>query len=323
MKYQISEETIAKIKELEKTGMSKRRISEALVIPICIVQKYTEKKWKKRIPDELRELIRSLYKKGDKTKIEITKELISEGYNISYDNVLFHTKDLSRPRNSPSKQLIEKMRTEVQNGKTKRQVALEMQIPYPTLRYYTMLIPSHSRKHLIKSSNDSLEKSSKSSRCLLTDEIIQHIRESVKEGKSRYQMMQETNVSFGTIKRITADLPFLSLGWPGLRGKTLEIIQQVVKNGYIILPTYNKFNKSHNTTLRKYFPTVQKRVIHWGNKYLTIVFLEERGIEAMWVVLEQINKTRMISDKKYRELIDIFIPGKNRREKKRNLLKYR
>jgi len=121
----------------------------------------------------------------------------------------------------------------------------------------------------------------------LTKEIIQKIREEIKNGKSKYRVAGEFGIHPNTIYRLTQDLPGCQFGWPGIRGKTLILLQEILQHGYILSSKYSTGNKYH--ILKKYFPNIYK--IKMYNK--TILYLDDKAAVAARAFLRDMNKKIM------------------------------
>ena len=68
----------------------------------------------------------------------------------------------------------------------------------------------------------------------LPKETIQKIREEVLNGKSKYQVALELDVSYDAVYKNTKDIPNKRICNSGIRGPTLELLKQLHRNGYII-----------------------------------------------------------------------------------------
>ena len=121
----------------------------------------------------------------------------------------------------------------------------------------------------------------------LSKETWDKIREEIKSGKSKYQTAAEYRLHPTVVYRNTLDLPGGQYGWPGIRGKTLEILQELMKYGYILCPNFHAGHKYH--ILRKYFPNICK--IHMNNK--TIMYLEDKSDVAARAFLSNMDKKIM------------------------------
>jgi len=148
----------------------------------------------------------------------------------------------------------------------------------------------------------------------LSQEVIEKIRKEVKDGKSKYQTAKELNLRKETVYRHTKDLPSRPCGWPGIRGETLELLQDILTKGYAVYSNYN--TKQKYITLRKYFPTICKVKMYGKN----IFFLEDKSDLATRVFLENI-KRKIISYHELRQITRVFGTSLSRQEKNEFLSK--
>ena len=96
------------------------------------------------------------------------------------------------------------------------------------------------------------------------------IREEIKNGKSKYQTAAEFGIHSTVVYRRAQDLPGGQYGWPGIRGKTLEILQDLIQYGYVLGSHFNAGDKYR--ILKKYFPNICKISLY--NK--TILYLDDK-----------------------------------------------
>jgi len=148
----------------------------------------------------------------------------------------------------------------------------------------------------------------------LSQELIEKIRKEVKDGKSKYQTAKELNLRKETVYRIAKDLPSRPCGWPGIRGETLELLQEILTKGYAVYSNYN--TKQKYITLRKYFPTICKVKMYGKN----IFFLEDKSDLAARVFLENI-KRKIISYRELRQITRVFGTSLSGQEKNEFLSK--
>ena len=134
------------------------------------------------------------------------------------------------------------------------------------------------------------------------------ITRKIKSGKSKFQTAKELDLSPDTVYKIAKDLPSRPCGWPGIRGETLDLLQELLTKGYAIHCCYN--TKQRYKTLRKYFPTVCKVKMYGRN----IFFLEDKADKAARVFLENINK-KIISYQKLKQVTKVFNTNLSKYEK--------
>jgi len=94
---------------------------------------------------------------------------------------------------------------------------------------------------------------------LLSKDIVAKIRKGMLEDKSKYQITTELNLDSSTIYRWTRDLPSRCCGWPGIRGRTLDLFQEIVTKWFIVPKKEHAHQKF--LLLRKYFPTIYRETI--------------------------------------------------------------
>lgn len=131
-----------KIKYFYEKGYTTQKIAEQLNISEFTVKNYTvlgqdDYPTYRQVPKEIIEEIRKRVKKGQ-SKMQVSHDL-----NISYKKVRRFTKDLEvnkhdRKRNEEQKKLIKKIRKEVSSGKTKKQVARELNLKPSKVYYHTL-----------------------------------------------------------------------------------------------------------------------------------------------------------------------------------------
>lgn len=113
----------------------------------------------------------------------------------------------------------------------------------------------------------------------------------------------------------TKAYPSKNCGWPGIRGKTLDVLQEIVTKGYAIS---RKFSRSQYVVLRKCFQTIHKITIYGRPIY----FLEGKEEVATHAYLERINK-KIISYQELKQVTDVFQVKLSKRDKDAFLLRKR
>jgi len=134
------------------------------------------------------------------------------------------------------------------------------------------------------------------------------ITRKIKSGKSKYQTARELNLHETTVYKIARDLPSKPCGWPGIRGRTLEILQELVTRGYYICS--HEDPKKRFFQLKKSFPTLYRAKM---NK-MTIFYLEGHEDDAARAFLGSINK-KIISYKELAGINDVFHANLSKQEK--------
>ncbi|KYK29897.1 hypothetical protein AYK20_09555 [Thermoplasmatales archaeon SG8-52-1] len=225
----------------------------------------------------------------DEVKQGKMKKQVAEELGISIKSVTRYTKDITKNKKI-SDHLIKTIRTEVKRCKSKTKAARILNIPYDTVVYYTRDISV--KKKITKRQKEIMNK-----------EIL--------SGKSRYQVAKDLNLSYNAVRKYTKYLPNTRYneGYPGIRGKSLRILEVLITKGYYIC-TQGDTRKYR--LLKKYFPMICK--VNMYSK--TIVFLEDKSDIAIRGFLEHINK-RKISYMELEEMSKIFKSKLSKSEKKK------
>ena len=124
--------------------------------------------------------------------------------------------------------------------------------------------------------------------------LIEKIRGEVLSGKSKYSVAKELGLSDSIVYYHTRDIPSRSPGRSEIRGKTLDLLKQLLQDGYVYAKTHTS---GQFRTLRKHFPVIKRAEFDKR----AVFFLEEKNKIALEALIAQ-KKSRVIS---YRELNDI------------------
>ena len=134
------------------------------------------------------------------------------------------------------------------------------------------------------------------------------ITRKVKSGISQYQTAQELDISYPTVLRNSKHLPSHPRGRTGIRGQTLEMLQELVSKGYIFCNPGTDTQKYH--TLKKYFPTIQKT----RYQYKSMLFLEDKAQIEARAYLDQHPK-KIISYMELKQITNNFGVNLSKKEK--------
>jgi hypothetical protein len=134
------------------------------------------------------------------------------------------------------------------------------------------------------------------------------ITRKIKSGKSKYQTARELNLHETTVYKIARNLPSKPYGWPGIRGKTLEILQQLITKGYYICSHEGSNNRFFQ--LKKSFPTLYRAKMN----RMTIFYLEGHEDAAARAFLGNIGK-KIISYRELKGITDVFQINLSKQEK--------
>ncbi len=194
-----------------------------------------------------------------------------------------------------SKDAVADLREQVLNGKSKSQMARELGITFRTVWNHTKDIRTQK---------------------VIPQKLKDRIRAEVENGKSKYQVAKEYKISRTTVQRITKDLKSTSCGWSGIRGKTLDLLQEIVSKGYA--SPQGGYAQQRYMILRKYFPTIC-RVTIYGRP---IFYLKGKEDVAIRAFLEH-TKKKIISYQELRQVTEVFGSDLNKNEKKAFLFRKR
>lgn len=151
---------------------------------------------------------------------------------------------------------------------------------------------------------------------LIPERLRQQIRKEIQNGKSKYQTAKEHGLAKEAIYRITKDLPSKPCGWPGIRGETLVLLQELLTKGYAFHSCKNI--KQRYQVLRKYFPTIRKVKIYGKNMF----FLEDKGDAAARAFLMN-TKKKIMSYQELKQITTVFDADLNKQEKQGFVSRFR
>jgi DNA-binding CsgD family transcriptional regulator len=192
-----------------------------------------------------------------------------------------------------SSAIIKKIRDEVSSGKAKSLVAKDLQLSLTTVWSHTKDI--HTQKVIPK-------------------KLKEKIRAEVKNGKSKYQTAKEYNLSTSTVYLIAKDLPNTPGGWPGIRGKTFDLLQELLTKGYVFAICSNPQNRY--MLLHKYFPTIRRIKVY--NQH--ILYFEGKEDVAARAFINKVHK-RIISFHELKQITKVFGTDLSKKEKEAFLLR--
>jgi len=326
-----------KIRERVKNGENAYRVSKKMGLSYNKVKKIT-----RDIPsaiqlnriklNKLRSKIRRKVKNGK------LKKQVAEEYDIPYHQVQQITKDIITPRSIPV-EIQRKIHEEVKKGKTKIRVSKELKVSYDSVRKYTMDIPgyiklqdnliskirAHVRKN--KSKTDAAEKFGVAwatvakytkdidTRTRISNDLIKKIRKEVEGGKSVRAVAKDNNIGSRTVYSYVDDIIHSAKNTIVLRGKTSELFQKVMKDGYALI-THNDTDRFMK--LKKYFPSICR--VRYEHK--TIIFLEDKSNVAAKAFLESMN-SGIMSYRKLSQISKLFDDTRNRHKKRPIIKNYR
>jgi len=192
------------------------------------------------------------------------------------------------------KEIIRKARELVLYGKSKHQVAKELGIGMTTIYRHTTDIPSQKQQRISK-------------------ETIQKIREEVLKGKSKYQITRDMGLRFGAVYYHTLDLPNHVYREEGIVGKTLELLKDLLKNGYVVS---TEENTQRLRRLTRYLPMIQRAQV--DNK--AVYYLSDKNKLALQSMI-MLRKSKVFSYQELANISRIFDIKLSGKEKQSFLLK--
>ncbi|MFH1100740.1 MAG: hypothetical protein V1726_01725 [Methanobacteriota archaeon] len=179
-----------------------------------------------------------------------------------------------------SEQLRQKIRGEVLSGKSRSQVAKDQGIGLATVYRYTKDIPGIRRYKF------------------LDKEIIDEIRQEVITGKSKYQIAKELGLRFGIVYYHTLDLPNHVYREEGITGRVLELLKELLQNGYV-------FSTEENTRrlrrLKRYLPMIQRAQINARSVY----YLSDKNKVALQSMIQR-KPSKIIGYHELAEMSKVF-----------------
>jgi len=128
----------------------------------------------------------------------------------------------------------------------------------------------------------------------LTKETIKRIRAEVLNGKSKYQVAKEMGLTKKTVYYHTRDIPSKNPSRTEIRGKTLELLKELLQEGHV--NCRSKCSPNFHT-LQKHFPVIKRAQVAQKAVY----YLEDKNKEALTALLED-KRSKIIN---YQDLASI------------------
>ncbi len=175
-----------------------------------------------------------------------------------------------------AKEVIEKIRQKVGDGKPKLQIARELGI---------------SRWAVEKYARDMLRRKTYSF------EEKERIREMVKAVGVKVLVSRELDIPEGTVRRITKDMKFKPRN-STIGGKPLYLLKELMEKGYVLLENHLTY---HYRILKRHFPMIQKV----NAKGKSIAFLPDKKEEALRFFLQNM-RYRVTSYHKLKLITRLF-----------------
>lgn len=142
----------------------------------------------------------------------------------------------------------------------------------------------------------------------ISPDLKREIRKQVRNGKSKYQVAKEMKVPQKIVYYHTMDLTSRGPGRSEIRGKTLELLKELLENGHV----HCKHRCSPNLhTLQKHFPAIKRAQIY----HKSIYYLEDKNREAIRALLND-KKSKVINYHDLANMSKVFDVSLSKREKK-------
>ena len=127
---------------------------------------------------------------------------------------------------------------------------------------------------------------------------VQKIREEVLKGKSKYQIARDMGLRFGVVYYHTQDLPNHVYREEGLAGKTLDLLKEMLKNGYVLS---TEENTQRLRRLKRYLPMIQRAQMDGRAVY----YLSDKNKIALQAMVQR-KRSKIISFQELSAISKIF-----------------
>lgn len=141
----------------------------------------------------------------------------------------------------------------------------------------------------------------------LSSEQKNKIRKEVLSSKTKYSVAKEMGISYQLVYYYTQDIPSSKPGRSEIRGKTLELLKQLLTEGYV-----NSIRgKGQNfRTLQKHFPMIRRSQVDGKSIY----YLEDKNKKALQAMIGS-KKSRIISYQDLASMSKVFNVNLKKAEK--------
>ncbi len=139
-------------------------------------------------------------------------------------------------------------------------------------------------------------------------ETIQQIREQVIRGKTKYQISKEKGLSFQLVYYYTRDLPNHQYPERGIQGKSLLILKELMKNGYV---NSTEENYARLRRLKRYLPMIERAQI----KRRSVYYLSDKNKIAFQSMVQS-KKTKIFSYQELSNISKVFDVKLSKKERK-------
>ena len=184
--------------------------------------------------------------------------------------------------------MIERIRKEVKNGKSKLQVSKELNISY---------------KKILKFTKDIKTKQG------ISNDLKKKIREKVKSGKTKRQVAIQYGVTDRTVYYHTRDICLYPLKNLRVQDKKFELMKDLLRDGYAFAS--RKYNTREYNELKKHFPCICK--VKMYNR--VVFYLEDKKDNATRAFSEN-SQRKIISFQELKQVTKVFDSYLNIKEKR-------
>lgn len=186
-------------------------------------------------------------------------------------------------------EIIRKARELVLCGKSKHSVAKQLGIGRTTVYKHTTDISGQKHHRVSK-------------------ETIQKIREGVLQGKSKYQTAKDMGLRFGVVYYHTMDLPNHVYREEGIQGHILDLLKELIINGYIVS---TEENTRRLRRLQRYLPMIERSQV--DNK--GVYYLSDKNKIALQSMIQR-KKSKIFSYQELSSISKVFDIKLGKKEKK-------
>jgi DNA invertase Pin-like site-specific DNA recombinase len=287
----LTKDQIKFIRKEVKSGKTKKRVAKETNVSYFMVKKITSDIVTNRVPSHIRLEIKNLYDKG------YTKQSIAEKLNVSLLTVENYTTlglDAYPTYRQVPKKIKDEIRKRVNNGSSKREVSRDFNISYHKVKRFTMDLAGN--RYNLKKINQ------------LSRYKIQKIRDEVKNGKTKIQVSREMNIPLHRVYFHTTDIITGHKHDRVLSGKTYELLEKLMKNGYAF--PEEKYNFEHYQKLSLKFPNIRRVRMHGSVVY----FFQDKTNLACREFLKILPK-KITNYHELKKVIDVFDVHMEKEEK--------
>ena len=187
-----------------------------------------------------------------------------------------------------SNEIIEKIRKEIKNGKSKLQVSKEMNTSY---------------KMVLRVTKDIKTKRG------IPQELRNKIRQEVKNGRSKRQVAILFGVSEKTVCYHTRDICLIPFKNLRIQDRKLELMKDLLRDGYALAS--HKYHNPEYNEMKRHFPSICKVKMYDR----VIFYLEDKKDIATRAFLDN-SKRKIISYQELKQVTKVFDSKLNIKEKR-------